>query len=80
MILFLYLAHCASECYLSSMHMVRTAVAGFSRVLRRDGGVCIHMLASEDSPMGSCNVRIPKAFWKEDEKNVKGQFARTKIG
>jgi SAM-dependent methyltransferase len=53
-------------CYLSSMHMVRTAVAGFSRVLRREGGVCIHMLASEDSPMGSCNVRIPKAFWKED--------------
>ena len=53
-------------CYLSSMDLVRTAVAGFSRVLRKDGGLCIHMLASENSPTGSCVVRIPKAFWTED--------------
>ena len=48
------------------MGLVRTAVAGFSRVLRKDGGLCIHMLASENSPTGSCVVRIPKAFWTED--------------
>ena len=53
-------------CYLSSMDLVRTAVAGFSRVLRKDGGLCIHMIASENSPKGSCVVRIPKAFWTED--------------
>jgi len=53
-------------CYLSSMDSVRTAVAGFSRVLREKGCVCASMLSSETSRKGSCNVRIPKAFWKED--------------
>lgn len=55
-------------CYLLSMDEIKTAVGEFYRVLRagNQSGLCLSMIASDTSDMGSCNTRIPKAFWYED--------------
>jgi ubiquinone/menaquinone biosynthesis C-methylase UbiE len=53
-------------CYLLSMDEVRAAVAEFYRVLKVHSGLCISMIASDTSTMGSCNTRIPKSFWSKD--------------
>jgi ubiquinone/menaquinone biosynthesis C-methylase UbiE len=53
-------------CYLSSMEEVRSAVAEFYRVLKVRSGICLSMIASDTSAMGSCNTRIPKSFWYKD--------------
>jgi ubiquinone/menaquinone biosynthesis C-methylase UbiE len=53
-------------CYLLSLGDVETAVAEFYRVLRPGGGLCLSMIASDTSDMGSCNTRIPKDFWTRD--------------
>jgi ubiquinone/menaquinone biosynthesis C-methylase UbiE len=53
-------------CYLLSMDDVLLAVSELYRVLRPGGGVCLSMIASETSEVGSCNTRIPKTFWTED--------------
>jgi ubiquinone/menaquinone biosynthesis C-methylase UbiE len=53
-------------CYLFSMDEVRLAVSEFYRILKPGGGVCLSMIASDISPTGSCNTRIPKTFWTED--------------
>lgn len=52
-----------SLCYLYSLDDVILAVAEFTRVLRPGGGLCVSMLPSATSPMGSCNTRIPKSVW-----------------
>jgi SAM-dependent methyltransferase len=59
-------------CYLHSMQEVRQAVSEFARVLRKQGGLCLSMVASDISPMGSCNVRIPKEFWRSEVKTSHG--------
>lgn len=53
-------------CYTSSMQHVKQAVAEFSRVMKINGGLCLSMLASKNSPTGSCVVRIDKDFWKHE--------------
>lgn len=50
-------------CYLLSLDEVKKAVSEFHRVLKPGGGICLSMIASETSSMGSCNTRIPKSFW-----------------
>jgi len=52
-------------CYLHTTSEVQQAVTEFSRVLRNSGGMCLSMLASNASDMGSCNVRIPKEYWHD---------------
>lgn len=51
-------------CYLASIDDVKIAMGEISRVLKPNGSVCLSMIASDTSEMGSCNVRIPKNFWK----------------
>jgi ubiquinone/menaquinone biosynthesis C-methylase UbiE len=53
-------------CYLLSMDDVKIAVSEFHRVLKPNGRICLSMIASGTSEMGSCNTRIPKAFWTDD--------------
>jgi ubiquinone/menaquinone biosynthesis C-methylase UbiE len=53
-------------CYLLSLEDVKVAVSEFYRVLKQHGGLCISMIASDTSDMGSCNTRIPKTFWTHD--------------
>ena len=53
-------------CYISSMQLVKQAVSEFSRVMKINGGLCLSMLASKNSPTGSCVVRIDKDFWKHE--------------
>ena len=53
-------------CYLPSLSEVEKAVFEFYRVLMPGGGLCMSMIASDTSDMGSCNTRIPKAFWTRD--------------
>jgi ubiquinone/menaquinone biosynthesis C-methylase UbiE len=53
-------------CYLLSIEDVKVAVSEFYRVLKPYGGLCLSMIASDTSDMGSCNTRIPKAFWTND--------------
>ena len=50
-------------CYLLTMEDVKVAVSEFYRVLKPHGGLCLSMIASDTSDMGSCNTRIPKSFW-----------------
>ena len=52
-------------CYLLSLDEVREAVAEFHRVLKSGGSLCLSMIASDTSPMGSCNTRISKSFWTD---------------
>jgi ubiquinone/menaquinone biosynthesis C-methylase UbiE len=52
-----------SICYLTFIEDVKKAVSEFYRVLKPNGGVCLSMIASDTSPVGSCNIRIPKTFW-----------------
>jgi ubiquinone/menaquinone biosynthesis C-methylase UbiE len=50
-------------CYLLTIEDVKAAVSEFHRVLKPNGGLCLSMIASDTSDMGSCNTRIPKTFW-----------------
>jgi SAM-dependent methyltransferase len=52
-------------CYLQSLAEVAQAVTEFRRVLRGGGGLCLSMIASATSETGSCNTRIPEAFWTQ---------------
>ena len=56
-------------CYLPTMDDVRAAVKEFIRLLKHGGGVCLSMIASDDSDMGSCKTRISKTFWTSEVAN-----------
>jgi SAM-dependent methyltransferase len=53
-------------CYLPTMDDVREAVKEFIRLLKHGGGLCLSMIASDDSDMGSCKTRISKTFWTSE--------------
>jgi hypothetical protein len=52
-------------CYLPDMDSVRIAIAEFTRLLKVGGGLCLSMIASDDSEMGSCKTRISKTLWSK---------------
>jgi SAM-dependent methyltransferase len=54
-----------SLCYLQSLDEVETVLRSLSRILK--GGMCLSMLASGNSPMGSCNTRIPKRVFVKNK-------------
>ena len=54
-----------SLCYLHSLQEVETVLKSLSRILK--GGMCLSMLASGSSPMGTCNTRIPKRVFVQNE-------------
>lgn len=56
-------------CYLPTMDDVRGAVKEFIRLLKHGGGICLSMIASDDSDMGSCKTRISKPFWTSEVAN-----------
>ena len=58
-------------CYLENMNQVSIAVAEFIRLLKVGGGLCLSMIASDISDMGSCNTRIPKSFWTNQNSLLK---------
>ena len=68
-----YLFAPGSLCYLNSHNDVLLALSEFSRVLKPGGGLCVSMLPSLTSDMGSCNIRIPKSIWNStvEKKNSK---------
>jgi hypothetical protein len=53
-------------CYLPTIDDVTVAVKEFARLLGVGGGMCLSMIASDVSDMGSCKTRIPKTFWTEN--------------